>query len=51
MPIREGVSNNKPYFQYGTTGKKYFYIPTSKKSKIIAYSKALRQTKAIHSRK
>jgi len=49
MPIYERLERqtNKPFFQYGTTGAKYYYIKGSKKSRDNAYHKALQQTKAI----
>jgi len=50
MPIYERMdkSKNKPYFQYGATGTKYYYIRGSKKSRDAAYHKALQQNNAIH---
>jgi hypothetical protein len=53
MPIYERLERqtNKPFFQYGTTGAKYYYTIGSKKSRDNAYNKALQQTKAIHARK
>jgi len=35
------------YFQFGKTGKRYYYIPSSKKSKKEAYLKCLSQSRAI----
>jgi hypothetical protein len=37
------------YYQYGSTGKKYYYVVGNKKSRELAYSKCLAQVKAIHS--
>ena len=45
MPIHEHYN----YYQFGTTGKKYFF--SNAKSKIIAYEKCLLQARAIILRK
>lgn len=50
MPIFERINYIGPYFQYGYSGKKYYYLMGNVKSKNIAYLKALRQTKAIHAK-
>lgn len=48
MPIHKGYDRNKKkfYYQFGETGKKY-YFSQNEKSRDIAYSKALRQARAI----
>jgi hypothetical protein len=52
MPIREIISPfHDNYFQYGYTGKKYYYNVHSNASRQNAYNRALRQAKAIHSNK
>lgn len=51
MPIYLKKSNKGHYFQYGKSGKKYYFKINSIKSANLAYSKALRQTKAIHANK
>jgi hypothetical protein len=50
MPIYKRFDSNKNqyYFQYGDTGKKY-YFTTLNNSK-IAYKKALKQAQAIHAK-
>jgi hypothetical protein len=48
MPIHQGTEKGKPYFQYGTHGKKYFYKPHDTYSHDQAYEMALRQAQAIH---
>jgi len=50
MPIYERMDKlkNKPYFQYGATGTKYYYKKDSKISRDAAYHKALKQNNAIH---
>ena len=39
------------YFQYGSSGKKYYYEPGNKQSREKAYQKALKQMKAIKANK
>ena len=53
MPIHEGYDRKtkRNFFQYGTTGKKYYYNHLSEKSRADAYFRSLMQTRAIHSRK
>lgn len=51
MPIFDRYDGYRNYFQYGNTGKKYYYKFGDHKSRANAYFKALQQTKAIHSRK
>jgi len=48
MPIYEKLDKKGPYFQYGSVGKKYYFLKNSKISRDAAYQKALKQTKAIH---
>lgn len=51
MPIHERANLKNPYFQYGTTGHKYYYIKGNERSRKIAYNKALKQQKAVHVRR
>jgi len=48
MPIHEVKSGKKHYYQYGSSGKRYYFDPNCLKCKQEAYNKALQQTKAIH---
>jgi len=34
MPIKRGIKNNKPYYSFGDSGKKYVYIAGNKKAEI-----------------
>jgi hypothetical protein len=43
MPVHKG----KDYYQWGQSGKKYYYIPNNKKSRELAKAKATKQGKAI----
>lgn len=52
MPIYQRIdSKGKYFFQYGNHGKKYYFTPSSKLSKLSAYKKALKQTAAAHANK
>lgn len=51
MPIFDRFDGRRSYFQYGNSGKKYYYNPHDQHSRANAYFKALQQTKAIYSRK
>ena len=51
MPIQQVYSNGKYAYQYGNTGKKYFFNPNNINSATKAYSKALKQTQAINASK
>jgi hypothetical protein len=51
MPIFEHPFSNNPYFRYGKTGHKYYYIKYNESSRQKAYKQALQQTKAIHANK
>ena len=46
MPVHKG----KNYYQYGQSGKKYYYIIGNKISRESAKRKAKLQEKAIHAR-
>jgi hypothetical protein len=45
MPIHQGIDAKGTYYQYGQTGKKYYY--TTPKGETIALQKAKKQTMAI----
>jgi hypothetical protein len=49
MPVHRGKDKKGPYYRYGSSGKKYYYIPGNKRSRAIALSKAKRQGIAIYS--
>ncbi len=51
MPIYTCQDETGYYFQYGNRGKKYYYVPSSKSSRDIAYYMALRQSQAVHARR
>ena len=46
-PIHEGHDENGPYYQYGTTGKKYRFDANNRLSRDRAHEKARKQEKAI----
>lgn len=48
MPIHRGVERGKGFYQWGKSGKKYFYTISDKKSREAAYKKALKQARAIY---
>lgn len=47
MPVKRGIDYNGSYFQWGNSGHKYYFISNNKKSRDIAYKKALKQGRAI----
>ena len=47
MPIYRKSDSKGPYYQYGTTGTKYYYTPGNAKSRLNAKKKAIRQMVAI----
>lgn len=49
MPIHLHSDKTGMYYQYGTTGHKYYYSPSIKNSQENAYQMALMQTRAIKS--
>ena len=51
MPVQRGMQDNKPFYRWGKTGKKYFYTPNNVKSREDAKKKALTQGRAIHASK
>ena len=55
MPIHRSFDKYGPYYQWGTTNKKYYYTPNNYKSRMNALNKAKKQARAIlwsqHSKK
>jgi len=51
MPIYQRKDKDGNFFQYGNSGKKYYFEPFDHQSKVSAYFKSYRQSKAIHSKK
>jgi hypothetical protein len=51
MPIHQRQDDKGQYFQYGETGTKYYYDPSNKRSKLLAFNKAKKQNAAIHAMK
>lgn len=51
MPIYHVTNKSKHYFQYGNTGKKYYFNIRNIGSITDAYNKVLKQNRAIHSNK
>jgi len=49
MPTHCGRDTNGPYYQWGDSGKKYYYISGDKKSRAAAKTRADRQGIAIYS--
>lgn len=47
MPIINSKDNKGYFYQFGLTGKKYYYSPVNKESQIKAYNKCLKQSRAI----
>ena len=47
MPVIRGSDSNGPYYQYGGQ-KKYYYVAGNKRSRDLAYTKAVKQGQAIH---
>lgn len=49
MPIHQGQDKNGQFYQWGKTGKKYYFKPEDKQSKQHALNKAKKQQTAIYS--
>ena len=49
MPIHSGKDRKGYFYQWGQTGKKYYYDPVSRQSATTAYNKAKKQQTAIYS--
>jgi hypothetical protein len=48
MPIHRGSDSKGSFYQWGNSGKKYYYKSGNKKSREIAKSKAKKQAIAIY---
>ncbi len=48
MPVRGGKDAKGYYYQWGTSGKKYYYTPNDKTSRARARKKAGKQGQAAH---
>lgn len=48
MPVINGRDSDGPYYRWGQTGHKYYYISGHKRSREIAKGKAAAQGRAIH---
>jgi hypothetical protein len=51
MPIKIKKDNTGLYYQYGTTGHKYYFNPNSEISMDKAYHKCMKQVAAIYAQK
>lgn len=49
MPIHRESDSKGSYYQWGNHGKKYYYVSGNERSRKIAYSKAVKQARAIYS--
>lgn len=47
MPVRRDKDKDGPYFQWGYSGKKYYYKLNNEQSRKVAKAKAAKQGKAI----
>jgi hypothetical protein len=47
MPVRRGKDSKGTYYQWGKSGKKYYYKTGNKASRTRAKNKALKQALAI----
>ena len=48
MPVRRSKDSQGPFYQWGTSGKKYRYKAGDKRSREAAKSKAGKQGQAAH---
>lgn len=48
MPIHREIDSKGPYYQWGNSGKKYYYTSGNKKSRERAKNKAKKQAVAIY---
>lgn len=51
MPIFERSDKDGPYFQYGETGKKYYFTPGNQRSRLIAWNRCKKQVAVIQIKK
>jgi len=47
MPVRRGKDSKGPFYRWGFSGKKYYYLSGNKRSREVAFRKAFIQGKAI----
>lgn len=47
MPVRLKKDSSGPYYQWGDHGAKYYFVPSSRQSQLIAKNRAERQGKAV----
>ena len=48
MPVHAGSDQHGVFFQWGQSGKKYYYNANNEKDKREAFEKASRQARAIY---
>ncbi len=51
MPIIESQDDTGPYYQFGATGKRYYYNPASTRSRKEALKKCKAQMRAVEASK
>ena len=51
MPVHRGQDTRGPFYQWGTTGKKYYYTAGSTRARNMARGRAALQGRAIEWRK
>jgi hypothetical protein len=51
MPIQNGRDARGPYYRWGDSGKKYYYLAGHVRSRKAAHDRALRQARAIEASK
>jgi hypothetical protein len=50
MPVSRGKDSNGPYYQWGDSGKRYYYTSGDKQSRERAKQRAQRQARAARAR-
>jgi len=51
MPLIKMIDSIGPFYKWGQSGKKYYYIPRNAQSRNKAKQKALKQGRAINASK
>lgn len=51
MPIQNGKDKNGPFYRWGFTGAKYYYLPGNVKSRENARARTMKQARAIEMHK
>jgi hypothetical protein len=51
MPVQRKADIKGSYYQWGSTGKKYYYLPNNRQSREKAKELAMRQGRAIQANK